>query len=80
MELKKLENGSELLEELKSLQRCERILSNKEYGKNSHFQLNQHYGRLSEQDFVSIGSRHTERFMDLVRGIIAELEEEIRSI
>jgi len=78
MDTEKIIKGKELLDELKELKKFKEIFSEPDYKSSAHFEFRDHYG--GGANTVTIKKKHNDRFLELVKTIIIELDEEIKQL
>lgn len=75
-----LRKAISIKEEIDGLNRFKNFLTHKECGSVAHFEFVQHYGNLHGNERIQINERHSQRFLELLKTIIKELEEEFENL
>ena len=80
MNIEEAKKITELLKELEYLSKYKDIIENPRKPKHSiHFSLFEHYNYNGNVDFVQIPSKYTPRFVKVLKEIIDELHNELKS-
>lgn len=78
MDISKVKEAAELIEELQKLSEYKKFLSDKQYKHIAHFEFHQHYG--GDGPNIKLAAKYNREFIPILDSIIQSIESKIKAL
>jgi hypothetical protein len=80
MNIETVKKGHDILEEIESLKKYNKLLNNNEHRHVTHFEIVQHFGECRDFEKIVIEKKHNQRLLSEIDKIIKELESQLAAL